>query len=519
MNPLFISMKIISVAFFSFIARNIRYHLNSFFQKFVYIVILLSMISFHTISSQWVTGIIDTLTHDNAMDYAYSPNSIAIDNQNTLHVVWQKLERESDPNSWRIFYVKKPVNGRWTNPIAISDTLKTAVYPSILVANKLGQIFIAYIQEYDFLTSDIKLAVGTEDSILYKLNISNDSLQNRNPSIAIDNNENVHIAWLGMDSSFNDKIKYSNNLSGIWKTFTLYDDYSGDKYSAHPSISVSPNGYPHILFLSFIGGMYKNVHAENLDAFGLNWKFELLPESINNSGIFKISKSGKLNYIFNYTEGFQSPSKVFYTYKVNNLSDWTIPQLIDNNFDGYCTSIEIDNEERVHITLDSLEQAFKMGKVYYATNMSGAWVLSPVSIKENAFFSCFKIDYIGKGHIIFSNRDTNIPSELIHYESQNSLTEINKNAYHYEKDFKLFQNYPNPFNPNTIIKFNIPYSEYVKLEVYDVLGKEVNTLANKIFSAGSHSIEFKSGELSSGIYFYRIITKKYSETKKMVIIK
>ncbi|MBK9333691.1 MAG: hypothetical protein IPM96_15125 [Ignavibacteria bacterium] len=51
---------------------------------------------------QWVTGNIDTLTHDNASDYSFSPNSMFIDNQNTLHVVWQK--RELWPNGWGIYY-------------------------------------------------------------------------------------------------------------------------------------------------------------------------------------------------------------------------------------------------------------------------------------------------------------------------------------------------------------------------------------------------------------------------------
>ncbi len=96
--------------------------------------------------------------------------------------------------------------------------------------------------------------------------------------------------------------------------------------------------------------------------------------------------------------------------------------------------------------------------------------------------------------------------------------------------FVLEQNYPNPFNPSTTIKYTIPGSNMshtvpvqVKLKVYDILGREVATLVNEKQNPGSYQIKFDAvaptGGLSSGMYFYRLTAGKFSQTKKMILLK
>ena len=86
-------------------------------------------------------------------------------------------------------------------------------------------------------------------------------------------------------------------------------------------------------------------------------------------------------------------------------------------------------------------------------------------------------------------------------------------------DYKLNQNYPNPFNPSTTISFSIPAQGDVSLKIYDVLGKEVVTLVDEMKSAGSYQITFDATQLASGMYFYRLDTKNFSEVKKMILLK
>jgi len=86
-------------------------------------------------------------------------------------------------------------------------------------------------------------------------------------------------------------------------------------------------------------------------------------------------------------------------------------------------------------------------------------------------------------------------------------------------NFSLSQNYPNPFNPSTKIKFDLKNSGIVKIKVFDLTGKEVATLVNENLSTGSYETEFDGSGLTSGVYFYRIETDKYSEVKKMTLLK
>ena len=97
-------------------------------------------------------------------------------------------------------------------------------------------------------------------------------------------------------------------------------------------------------------------------------------------------------------------------------------------------------------------------------------------------------------------------------------------------EYVLYQNYPNPFNPTTTIKFSIGTSPSVpllskerdarvRLDVYNALGQKVRTLIDKEMKPGYHEVEFNADDLSSGIFFYRIITGEFTAVKKMILIK
>ena len=85
--------------------------------------------------------------------------------------------------------------------------------------------------------------------------------------------------------------------------------------------------------------------------------------------------------------------------------------------------------------------------------------------------------------------------------------------------FQLFQNYPNPFNPMTKIKYSIPKQSYVTLKVYDILGNEIETLANEEKPAGEYEVTLDAVNLPSGVYFYRLQAGSFVKTKKMILLK
>lgn len=84
------------------------------------------------------------------------------------------------------------------------------------------------------------------------------------------------------------------------------------------------------------------------------------------------------------------------------------------------------------------------------------------------------------------------------------------------EQFELYQNYPNPFNPGTVISFQLSVNSYVTLKVYDLLGNEIATLVNEEKPAGKYTVGFNPVDLSSGVYFCRLQSGEFTQTKKMI---
>ena len=102
------------------------------------------------------------------------------------------------------------------------------------------------------------------------------------------------------------------------------------------------------------------------------------------------------------------------------------------------------------------------------------------------------------------------------------ITSDNTNIF--PQNYLLSQNYPNPFNPQTKIKFDVPanvkgQTSNVKLIIYDLLGREVTTLVNEELKPGTYEADWDGSNYSSGVYFYKIISEGFVETKKMVLMK
>jgi hypothetical protein len=86
-------------------------------------------------------------------------------------------------------------------------------------------------------------------------------------------------------------------------------------------------------------------------------------------------------------------------------------------------------------------------------------------------------------------------------------------------EFSLNQNYPNPFNPSTKIKFALPILAPTRLTIYDLLGREIETLVDRELSAGYYEVTFEASRLANGIYFYRIEAGKFVKTMKLLLLK
>ncbi len=238
---------------------------------------------------------------------------------------------------------------------------------------------------------------------------------------------------------------------------------------------------------------------------GLNWNFVNYMEFDS-----LITDDHTLYFIdeyigFIFTEHIMSPF----------VSDYILKRTTNGGIDWYNVYSEtLDNRTLNTLRLNFVNNStgFILGylsKLMKTTNNGTNWNeynFSDRTINDIEFVNDNTGYAVGNGGLIM--KTTNGGS--ISVENNSSLV---------PSSFMLKQNYPNPFNPRTIISYDLTSNNFVTLKVFDILGKEIITLFNKEQNSGSHSVEFKGENLPSGIYFYKLIVKDFSETRRMLLLK
>lgn len=163
-------------------------------------------------------------------------------------------------------------------------------------------------------------------------------------------------------------------------------------------------------------------------------------------------------------------------------------------------------------------------EVSYYSNNNGSDSLITL---RNSFLDSLAMTFGG------SNDTISCIWKVYSYNGLDSLSSLNQNLVYIIRhpigitvvsssvpvEFKLYQNYPNPFNPVTKIRFALPKSSIVRLVVYDALGRELESLVNEQLGAGTYVADWDASKYSSGVYFYKLETKKFVEIKKMILLK
>ncbi len=239
---------------------------------------------------------------------------------------------------------------------------------------------------------------------------------------------------------------------------------------------------------------------------GINWLVEIPPPVI--------TRSLKQIYFINANTGFLLGNKTFsqyiysYTNRIllrttNQGSNWT--SLINDTISGNNTglnSVYFINDLTGFLVNNT-------NQIYITTNFGNEWGYSISPVTEKYF--CVNFINSQTGWIGGSNG-------LVLSTGFNNIG-ISSNGNLIPMQYLLFQNYPNPFNPVTNIKFNIPKRSNVKISIYDILGKEISVLVNEELNSGTFEVNWDASNFPSGVYFYKIETDEFSESKKMVLVK
>lgn len=151
---------------------------------------------------------------------------------------------------------------------------------------------------------------------------------------------------------------------------------------------------------------------------------------------------------------------------------------------------------------------------------------SPNFTKKGNWYDYFSGDSIDVADTLMSV--DLLPGEFHIYTSvkletpeEDILTDVKEISNNIPDEYELYQNYPNPFNPTTTISFTIPVGAQhaAHLQVFDILGREITTLVNENLQPGNYTVSFDAGNLSSGVYFYKLNSGSFTQTKKMLLIK
>lgn len=303
-------------------------------------------------------------------------------------------------------------------------------------------------------------------------------------------------------------------------------------------VNVTPNSINSFLwnieFLNpltgYIGGAYGVYKSTD---GGFNWNKILGQSNFLNFSFSRISFPD-----FNTGYYLADSGKVHKT--INGGTNW---QLVRSGGDSLFFDIKFLNTNTGFITGEA-------GRLFKTTNGGAAWVKinTPSTLNlygvhftglntgylaghqfalkttnsGDSWFPVFNVNTRSLWSIYFSDVNTGYmvsDTGVIYKTTTGGVIGINPVSTEIPKDYSLLQNYPNPFNPVTNIKFSIPKSAFIKLAVYDMLGKEVESLVSQQLSPGTYVVDWNAAKFSSGIYMYKLITNNFSLVKKMSLVK
>lgn len=340
----------------------------------------------------------------------------------------------------------------------------------------------------------------------------NDSLYiNISSMVVLDNEDIIASAWGengGIYKSTDRGLSWTSNNNGLRTNDVTKIIKSSDS-----------------LFAGTYDGVYLSVDE------GESWiKLNVEPDSIVDIRDITRSKDGKL-FVADYDDILRS---------TDNGTSWdTINSgIYTNNF--LCLIIS---------ETDYLYLGTRRGGIYRSSNLGASWdLVKPGWIRNLASTSSGYIIAGDESDGVVLSKDngeswqqinTGLPNSTfinsvfidqtdfaycsVHnfgiYKSISPVVDVNDDIHSKIYSYILYQNFPNPFNPTTQIGYSVPEFGFVTLKIYDVLGKEVSVLVGEEKSSGSYVVQFDASKLSSGIYFYQLITKDYVDTKKMILIK
>lgn len=374
---------------------------------------------------------------------------------------------------------------------------------------------------YDYCTIKYNSA-GVEEWVS-RFNGSQNGYDRAN-SIAIDGAGNVYVTgrsqWLGND---NDYVTIKYNSLGVYQWGQLYNGAANDWDEAH-SIAADEAGNVYVTGYSITSGTYSDYATVKYNSAGVEqWAGRYSETGTNSDKAYAIAVDGSGNVFVTGRIFSGSNSNWNYgTVKYNSAGtrEWVSTYDGPGIYVDIAYAIAVDNEGNVYVTGSSDELVTAdYATVKYNTVGAQQWAARYNGTgNEGDHANALVVDAASNVYVTGASFGIGSSDDYVtvKYSQQIGITSISSEI---PAQFSLGQNYPNPFNPVTNIEFKIPKEGFVKLVVFDILGREVTSLVEQNLRPGTYRYDWNASHITSGVYYYRLSAGDFTETKKSILIK
>lgn len=439
---------------------------------------------------------------------------------NDIYAVWKDSRYSSSGD----IYFRRSTNAgtSWISEIAFANNEIQAINPSI--ASLLSTLHVVW-EDYRDGNAEIYYRRSTNGGANWgsDVRLSNAAGFSEFPAVAVSADGSVHVVWRDdRNGSGNTEIYYKRSTNGglTWGSEVRLTNNSSS--TGYPSIVTNGLGV-HIAFSDYRTGNEELYHKRSTDN-GTTWLEEFRITTNSASTTEPCITTSGLNLYISYVDTRTSHRHIYLNKSTNLGASWDFgTQLTTQYWDNYMPSIAISNNgNNIHIAYYTSSASNFFDVFYIRTTNGGTNWSAETRITQSSYGSHPQVAVSGNAvHIMHRWRISSNNQHHIQYwrNPTGNPTGINNIGSEIPSDFNLSQNYPNPFNPNTKIKLQIAKLSGVKLIVFDVSGRIVETLLNEQLYPGIYEIDFSASGLSSGMYFYKLSADEFTSVKKMMLVK
>lgn len=434
---------------------------------------------------------------------------------NSINVFWHDYRQEN----WEIYQKFSTDRGlNWSPDVRLTYDTLLSRDPSAVISG--SNVHLTWTDQRDG-KAEIYYKRSTDGGIHWgsDTRITNNSANSISSSLT-ESNSILHLIWTDNRDGNNEIYYKRSSDAGLnWGVDTRLTFDTSSSLSSTGSIS-SFGDMIHLVWRDNRIGYYQLYYKRSTDG-GVNWTTDeqivIVPAVIGS--FVKLQASGPVVHVL-WNDNRSGHNELYYKRSTNSGTTWLSTISLTNNLNQSFNPYISVSGEIVHIVCQRLLE--ETAQIVYIQSFDGGAVWEPelelASPNEVVFFPSITSSD-SNVYLFFLKSESEESSMYFRRNPTGNVIGISNISTEIPADYSLYQNFPNPFNPITKIKFEIKENAPTTLKIYDLLGRENETLVNGQLKPGTYEVQWDGSNYPSGIYFYKIQTEKFNEVKKMILLK